>query len=155
MDSKQLVKDVMKLVTEDKPQKTILIEAQNVKSEINKEISELTQASKLLDSIIATFAREADHLIPTNKPSTHKEDSTQPLMPLYIPTDAHILELADQFKVNGTVDTDKIIEKLKSEGDTRADRGIAISVGNKLTRNGWKQIYTGMYNEPSHEEVKK
>lgn len=149
MDNLQLVKDVMKLVTDNQPKETILAEANKVRLKFTASIAELQQANKLLDSIVETF------VIGDDRPHVlGKITEAPPTKSLYFPTNEHVLELAGKFKVNGTVDTSKVVKQLQSEGDSRSERGIAISVGNILNHNGWSNIFIGLYKEPAQEEVK-
>ncbi len=139
MEALQLVKDVMKLVTDNQPRERIVSQAKEVKSQMANAKRELEQAMILLDSLVATFAPD---LI---EPPPKSTNDRQQLVTSKKSSHAHVQELAQKYEANGVIDTSLIINQLRAEGDTRSERGMAISVGNILSRSGYHSIGTGKY----------
>lgn len=148
-DNLQLVKVVMKAVAENQAKEEILSQAKEAKAKISSTIRELQQAMVLLDNIVATFVPDLGNSLDTPKVRVSLKPST---FVEYAPTNEHIFELAEKFTSNGSVETSSIITQLRSEGDDRPDRSLAISVGNILARNGWESIAQGLYRK---KEVRK
>ena len=160
IEQQRLVKDVMKLVAEDKPRKVILDSAQKAKISLSAIWSEYQQALNMVDTLVATYAPESDWVVGWWSPTVAAQRLAPPTRPVLVrPLDRTrtVLAIASSLKASGEkrITVKAIMEKLRVQGDQRPAKKMAISVGNILSwSKQWKRVAPGEYELIEQDEVK-
>jgi hypothetical protein len=165
--SEQL-KELMGLIVRGEPKPKILTRAKEIKVQLSTAWTELQRVISLLDGMVNQYAPDKDWPMGFWLPSPKVEQPSfvfrtgVPMMPprriTLITSPEHIAEVARRVAASdGIVETDKIIKQLRTEGEQRPVRDLAIGIGNTLARRGWTRIGTGLYqlseSEKSEEEI--
>lgn len=165
--SEQL-KELMGLIVAGEPRPKILARARELKVQLSTAWAELQRVITLLDGMVNQYAPDKDWTPGFWLPSANVQQSSLvfragvPVMPqrrfTFVSSPEHIAEVAQRVaSKKGIVDTSKIIKQLRTEGDQRPERELAIGIGNTLARRGWKRIMTGLYKlseqEKGEEEI--
>jgi hypothetical protein len=158
--------EIFALIHKKAPKKDILEKARGLKIEVVEAWSDAQQTSNFLDSMIARWASDPSWISGVWMTSPMPQQaiqrfvgqpvfasSGQRTMPIATTTE-RVLELAKGNVKDGIVNTELIVKQLHSEGDSRSEKNISISVGNNLTSHGWKRVGRGMYRLPEQKEVK-
>ncbi len=155
------LQEMMKMIVSGSPKPEIISKAMELKTEITSAWSDAQQAITFLDQMINRYSPD-----PSYPQGFWLQQNINPMVPrpmvmstpvALITDTGHIIEITKRLASNGVIDTKVVIAQLKAEGDTRADRDIAKSIGNVLSRNNWQRIGTGKYKlieQKSKEEVK-
>jgi len=159
-EQQQMVKDVMKLITEDAPRKDILSSAKKAKFSLSKVWTEYAQAIGIVDTLVATYAPDPnwvagwwnpDEAAKQVMPATHRPILARPPSRRYA-----ILAIASSLMTSGKkrITVKAIMERLREQGDQRPTKAMAISIGNILAwSKQWRKVAPGEYEFIEQEEV--
>ncbi|MBI2849708.1 MAG: hypothetical protein HYX80_01540 [Chloroflexi bacterium] len=150
--------EIMDLVVKKSQKTQILTRARALKMEITQAWADAQQAIQYLDAMISRYAPDKDWQSGfwIGQPTTTAvrqiwgvgASVPQPRRPVSTTTrPEHIVEVAKRVVSNGVVDTKAIISQLRTEGEQRPERALAISIGNILSDKGYKRIGVGKYSQ--------
>ncbi len=156
-EQQRLVKDVMRLVSEDASRSAILSSARQAKISLSKVWSEYQQALNMIDILVATYAPDPDWVAGWWSPTVAAQQlapATRPVIARPPDRTRTVLAIASSLITRGQkrITVKAIMEQLRAQGDQRLAKAMAISVGNILAwSKQWKKVAPGEY-EPKEEK---
>jgi hypothetical protein len=164
VEQQKLVKDVMKAVADDEPKEEILKRARDAKVSLSAVWSEYQQAINMVDALVKTYVPSSEWQTGWWSPTIAAQQLAPPTRPVLVqPPDKtkRVLAIATSLKAGEQkrVTVKAVMQQLRTEGDQRPDKKMAISIGNILSwSKKWKRVAPGEY-EPvesaSQEEKEK
>ena len=152
------------LIANEASEEDIVEKAREIKNRLTTTWQEIMKVVTTVDGLVANFAPNQEWQqglvyltgnMPTQlyKPSTPKLPAPRIAAPKNARTDV-VVRIANELSKGQPINTKLILARLRAEGEQRPDRSVEVSIGNILTRRGWKKVRTGEYAPPVETEIK-
>lgn len=147
---REMVMEIMRLITDGASQEQVVAKAKIVKQEHTEKANALLRANTMLDSLIGFTYPDVPW-----QPGFNFAPVAGTIAGTAIPDRARrTLEIANAIVGGGasTVTTKEVADQLRTEGDTLAPNNLATAIGNILTRaGGWRRVRSGEYERASED----
>lgn len=165
------LKELMALIVSGQPKPQILARAKEIKIQLSRAWTELQRVIGLLDGMVAQYAPDKEwhpgFWLPSSnltqdimirsgfippRPPTLTSIRRPPAFSV-VASPEHIDGIAHKLAKDGVVHSNDIIRQLRTEGDSRPEKDLAIGIGNVLIRRGWQHMATGIYRVKSQQPL--